>query len=235
MRLYLLQYGLSMQDGTPIPGYLIQTDAGRNILVDTGFPIEEIGTEPFPGFHLTPEDHVVVQLARVGLSPADIDTLVCTHFDFDHAGAHDLFTDSDLVVQRSHYELAMSGTTSRFDRYRKHWDSPTLRYRLVDGDTPLAPGVELIDTSGHAIGHQSVLVRLPETGPILLAIDAAPMAGQFDPATYQPSQYDMDPAAAVASIQKLKDLMVREHVAITICGHDSRQWATLRKAPEFYR
>ena len=43
---------------------------------------------------------------------------------------------------------------------------------MVDGDTELLPGVTLIETSGHAPGHQSVLVRLPKTGAVLLVIDA---------------------------------------------------------------
>ena len=50
------------------------------------------------------------------------------------------------------------------------------RIRLVDGDTELLPGLELIETSGHVPGHQSVLVRLPKTGAILLPIDAVPFA-----------------------------------------------------------
>lgn len=27
-----------IEDGTPIPGYLLQTSAGKTILIDTGFP-----------------------------------------------------------------------------------------------------------------------------------------------------------------------------------------------------
>jgi N-acyl homoserine lactone hydrolase len=34
------------------------------------------------------------------LHAADIDTLICTHFDIDHAGYHDAFTNAELVVQR---------------------------------------------------------------------------------------------------------------------------------------
>jgi hypothetical protein len=40
-----------------------------------------------------------------------------------------------------------------------------------------------VATGGHVPGHQSVLVRLPETGPVLLAIDAVPAAAYFDPGT----------------------------------------------------
>ena len=233
MRLYLLQYGLG-GDGTPIPGYLIRADDGTNILVDTGFPASAIGTNPFADFVVKPEDHVLHQIGVAGLTAADIHSLLCTHFDFDHAGAHDLFTSAECIVQRRHWTLAHDGVTKRFDRYRAQWDHPALRYRMVDGDTTLVPGVELLDTSGHVIGHQSVLVRLAGAGPVLLAIDAAPSLTQFDPATYQPSQYDMDVSAAQASIQKMNDVRAREGVKLTICGHDSRQWAMLRKAPAYY-
>ena len=50
---------------------------------------------------------------------------------------------------------------------RPRWDAPGLRHRLIDGGAVLPPGVELIATPGHVPGHQSVLVRLPRTGPVL--------------------------------------------------------------------
>ena len=40
MRLYLFLYGTNSANGNPYPGYLIQTDDGTNVLVDTGFPPE---------------------------------------------------------------------------------------------------------------------------------------------------------------------------------------------------
>ena len=43
MRLYLFLYGTNAANGTPYPGYLIQTDDGTNVLVDTGFPPEVTG------------------------------------------------------------------------------------------------------------------------------------------------------------------------------------------------
>jgi hypothetical protein len=35
MKLFLLQLGLLQPLGVPVPGYLIQTDDGTNVLVDT--------------------------------------------------------------------------------------------------------------------------------------------------------------------------------------------------------
>ena len=222
MRLYILQYSVNPESGSPVPGYLIQTDDRTNVLVDTGFPA---GQEP-------EEDFVVNRLASVGVAPGDIRYVVATHFDMDHAGAHDQFPDAEFVVQRAHYEAAKQHP--RFDSAREHWDRPELRYRQVDGDTELLPGIELIESGGHVPGHQAVLVRLPNTGPVLLAIDAIPRAVQLDPDTRPIGPYDMDEAATRASTRKLVELARREGVALIVHGHDAEQWRTLKKAPEYY-
>src|SRR5262249_13343505 len=106
------------------------------------------------------------------------------------------------------------------------------RYRFVDGDTTLLPGLELIETSGHAPGHQSVLVRLPKTGPVLLAIDAVPQKQAFT-VDRQPAPRE-DPETLLASTKKLLDLVERERVSLVVFGHDGEQWKALKKLPEFY-
>lgn len=232
MRLYLLQLALG-EDGTPIPGYLIQTSDGTNILVDTGAPLDGSFT-PNSG-HKLHLSSVVDELAALGLTPRDIHLLVCTHFDPDHSGCHDLFLWSELVVQSSHYEFARATQDPRFTLTRPHWDHPDLRYRLVDGDVELVPGVELIETSGHVPGHQVVLVRLPHTGPVLLAIDAAALETELDPATrLENNGVDLDPVKARESAQKLFELVKREAVTLTVFGHDEKLWPALKKAPAFY-
>lgn len=85
-------------------------------------------------------------------------------------------------------------------------------------------GLELIETSGHVPGHQSVLVRLPETGPVLLTIDAVSVQGNFVP-DRNASLMDSNGEGAIAQ---------HEHVALVIFGHDGPQWQTLKKLPDFY-
>lgn len=233
MRLFLIPLAIHPENGIPAPGYLIQTDDGMNILVDTGFPSQfEI---PGSGGQRLPERfYVVNQLAQLGLTPADIRYLVCTHFDQDHAGGHDAFPAAELVVQRQHYDAARSGDHPRFEHMRAHWDHPDLRYRLIDGDHALVPGVELIATSGHVPGHQSVLVRLPETGPVLLAIDAVTRSAHFTHDRTDLGPHDMDAEETLASTRKLVMLAEREQAALVIFGHDADQWRTLRLLPAFY-
>lgn len=233
MRLFLIQLALHPENGIPVVGYLIQTDDGTTILIDTGFP-SQFELPGGAGLRLDQQNYIVHQLARVAIQPQDIHYLVCTHFDPDHAGGHDAFPSAELIVQRRHYATARTDSHPRFERMREHWDHPGLHYRQIDGDMTLVPGVDLIETSGHVPGHQSVLVRLPETGPVLLTIDAVTQASQFDPDTREIGPNDMDAASVRASTRKLVDLARREQVALVVFGHDAAQWPQLKKLPEYY-
>lgn len=229
-RLYLMQVAaLPPPAYTPAVCYLIQTADGKHILIDSGIPDpDQLPTDMPP--HIL-GINVIDQLAQLGLQPEDIDLLICTHFDLDHAGQHAHFALAEFVVQRTHYEIARQHP--RFAHTRPQWDQPAIQYRLVDGDVTLLPGLELIETSGHVPGHQSILVRLPETGPVLLTIDAVPDQHSFT-VDRQPSPRDMDAAETLASTDKLLDLVDREQVALVVFGHDGQQWQQLRQAPDYY-
>jgi N-acyl homoserine lactone hydrolase len=210
--------------------YLIETSDGKHILIDSGLPAD---VPPSPGMPQAQHaKNVIEHLAELGLHPDDIDMLICTHFDIDHAGYHDAFTRAELIVQREHYTLAQSGHP-RFAGARAHWNYPALKYRLIEGDTELLPGLTLLETSGHTTGHQSVLLHLPQTGPVLLAIDAVVMQRLF---TIDRQAWPMDENEEQlrASTRKLLNIVEREHVALVIFGHDGQQWQTLKKAPEYY-
>ena len=226
-RLYLLEVGSMPEYQIPIVCYLVQTGDGKNILIDSGLP--EIMPEEAKDF--ANGQDVIAQLTSIGLQPDAIDTVISTHYDIDHAGRHAAFTKAHYVVQRVHHMDA--ATNPRFAPLRPQWDQPMARIRLVDGDTELLPGLELIETSGHVPGHQSVLVRLPETGAILLTVDAVPFAAGFT--RDAPDDGNNPDAPAIhASTIKLLHLVEREQIELVIFGHDTAQWATLKKAPGFY-
>lgn len=226
-RLYLMEVGCMPEYEIPVVCYLVQTDDGKNILIDSGLP--EIIPEEESDFENGKS--VIDHLASMGLQPDDIDVVISTHYDGDHAGRHADFTRAQYVVQRAHHLDA--ATNPRFTSIRSQWDQPIERIRLVDGDTELLPGLELVETSGHVPGHQSVLVRLPKTGAILLTIDAVPFGEGFT-RDQQDDGSDPDAEAVRASMIKLLDLVEREHIGLVIFGHDTEQWKTLKKAPDFY-
>ena len=230
-RLYLMQVGSMPEYQIPIVCYLVQTDDGKHLLIDTGLP--EIMPEGETEFENGQD--VIAQLASIGVKPDDIDTVISTHYDIDHAGRHAAFTKAQYVVQRLHHLDAASNP--RFAALRPQWDQPIERIRLVDGDTELLGGLELIETSGHVPGHQSVLLRLPKTGVILLTVDAVPFAEGFtrdEQNDVGNDGRDPDAEAVRASTIKLLDLIGREQIGLVIFGHDQGQWETLKQAPEFY-
>jgi N-acyl homoserine lactone hydrolase len=226
-RLYLMEVGSMPEYDIPVACYLVQTDDGRNVLIDSGLP--ETIADADSAF-VNGRD-VIDQLAGIGLTPAAIDTVISTHYDVDHAGRHAAFTRARYVVQRRHHLDAADNP--RYASVRPQWDQPIERLLLVDGDTELLPGLELIETSGHVQGHQSVLVRLPTTGPVLLAVDAVPFGDGFT-RDAQVDVDDPDAEATRASTIKLLDLVERVRVALVVFGHDAEQWKTLEKAPAYY-
>ena len=217
-----------------VPGYLIRTATGRTVLVDSGNPAVLIGQPTAAPWwdllnDIKPEDDVVRRLAELGTAPGDVDLLVSTHFDFDHCGRHDVFAGTGIpsLVQREHLDVARDDP--RFDPAL--WDIPGIAYTPVDGDFELEPGLRVIASPGHVIGHQSVFVETAD-GPVLLAIDAISVAEQIDMKQF-PSTYP-DPEAARQSRDKLVALAA-ETGAFLLMGHDAPQWATLPMSPAPFR
>jgi N-acyl homoserine lactone hydrolase len=224
------------------PGFLIELNDGRHVLVDNGpnrrhirEPMYEYAGTDFSNFlmtEMTDADDPVNRLTEVGLSLADIDVLVLTHTHFDHAGNTADFVHSEIVIHRDAYAEGI-------DRGRRGvaggipqtgTGGVPLRYQLVDGDTQLAGGLQLLETPGHARGHMSVFLRLPETGPVILAIDAIYTRVNRERGNYL---IGADPEQGRRSAERLIALEQAEG-ALTIYGHDPEQWATLRKAPDRY-
>ena len=117
-----------------------------------------------PLARFTEEDLLVHRLDALGLETDNIDMVVMSHLHYDHAGGAHLFPKSELVVQKDEYAYAHY-PASFFEPfyYKKNFDLPGYRWRLLDGDTELAPGLTVLRTDGHTPGHQSLLVQLPRS------------------------------------------------------------------------
>jgi len=201
-------------------------------LIDTGPAPEHIDDPtyrtggPEMVVHMRPEDHIVARLAQLDVHPGDVELVITTHFDCDHCGGHRFFPDARHVVQRAQLEFA----TEHPERCpHGDWAAHGIDYELLDGDAEVAPGVSAIATPGHAPGHQSVVVDLPETGPVIVAGDAAVTETMLE---HERVTGTHDPGASVASIRRLKGL--RDELGATvIVAHDAEAWrARYRVAPE---
>jgi N-acyl homoserine lactone hydrolase len=242
MKLYLMLTATYVDgDGrAPFPAYLIQTDEGKNVLVDTGANDDYVSRMVNDrGLHVIvqrDDDKIANQLHHLGLSPDDIHYVICTHFDEDHCGHHALFKQAEFIVQQSHYEFALSSQDPRFAVCRSYWDVPGLRYRLINGDCEFLPGISILVTDGHVPGHQTVLVRLPHMGSVLLPSDAIRASEMLKPGVdpRAASMFDMDGDKVLTGVQKLQDVIRREHVQLVVFGHDWDAWQTFRTCPAYY-
>ena len=237
-RLFVLDFGLfDVRNGERIigiAGYLVETDKGARVLVDTGFP-PAYATDPgiadrdgLPRFgrliDYSPRQTAQGQLAVLGLTPADIDLLVLSHGHIDHVGSLPLFSCPVVMTARERADPAPSYFGGKTPMA---W--PDTAYHLIDSDTDLCAGLTLIPTPGHTAGHLSAIVTLPETGPVILAIDALNRISE--PA--ENFADSADPAASKTSAERLFALQ-QSTGAMLIYGHEPTQWPGLRKAPALY-
>ena len=83
------------------PSYLIEMNDGRHIVIEWN-PADV----PLPAQAPPPQKRKEFIGTSSGPEPIpdDIDTLICTHFDADHAAYRDSFQKVEFVVQRHHYQ-----------------------------------------------------------------------------------------------------------------------------------
>jgi N-acyl homoserine lactone hydrolase len=218
----------------PVVCYLIQT-AESNILFDTGLSPRAVPgilrNDPLARF--SDDDLLVHRLDTLGLVTGDIDIVLLSHLHYDHAGGTELFQSSELVVQKDEYAYAYypaSFFASFY--YRKNFDFPEARWRLLDGDAELVPGVTALRTDGHTPGHQSLLVELPDMGPVILAGDACYWKEHLDGERVPGVVWN--PTLALHSIKRLRTL-TRLLDATVFPGHDPEFWKTVKQPPDRYR
>jgi N-acyl homoserine lactone hydrolase len=221
----------------PVPSYLIKLDDGKNLLIDTGMSRLHI-TDPGATWRgtqmidilvpeMAPEDNLEVRLGELDVRPKDIDYVVNTHLHFDHAGNNDLFERATFFVQREHYDFAKDNPMFP----NQYWNLPKLKYELLDGETELFPGLEAILTPGHAPAHQSVMVRLQDSGNMVVCGDAVYTQDNLD---HQSWGGQADPEAAAESGAKLQRIAQEEN-AMLLFGHDPAQAGRLHRSPQSYR
>ena len=92
------------------------------------------------------------------------------------------------------------------------------RYRLVDGDEELAPGVGLLSTPGHSPGHLSLSCGLRETGDVVLACDAISREAELASGINGGAS---DASAARRSAERLSTWLAAR--ALLVYGHDPVQ------------
>ena len=239
-RLAVLDYGLFEVHSGPrtigICGYALQTDAGEVVLIDTGFPEKytrdaDAATieDGLGGFghvlQITPENTPLAQLAKLGLTKSDVTLMIQSHTHIDHIGHMDGFADVPILIAAA--ERALPRPLYWSGKQAMEW--PDRDYHLVTEDITLSQGFEVLLCPGHAPGQLAFMVRLPQSGWILLTSDAISRAAEIDEGFVG----SWDVPLAVHHGDRLMRL-ARDRNAQVIFGHSPQQWPSLPKAPDWF-
>lgn len=224
----------------PVWSALIETDDGQRIIFDTGMHPDHIanpdatyeGTKSaglMPAV-MTYNDLLSNRLQQMGVATNSIDIVILSHLHWDHCGQTHLFPQATVYVRQDCLETWAKEVNPRVGR--RDFLSIAASYQFLPDEEmmEIAPGVTVIHTPGHAIGHVSLMVMLSETGAILLAADALPMRECLDGTSHGagPDQ----PAWKASRAHLLR--LAGEHDATFFLSHDPDQWARLRRAPHWY-
>jgi glyoxylase-like metal-dependent hydrolase (beta-lactamase superfamily II) len=173
------------------------------VLVDTGFGLRDVADprSRLSAFFLAMvkpdfrEDMTAVrQIRRLGYDPRDVQHIVLSHLDFDHAGGlddfphatvhmmaveHDYAAKQKTWLDRQRFRPQQWGTRANWRFYAADIGDSWFGFECVRTLTGLPPQIVMVPTIGHTHGHAAIGVERPN-GWLLHAADAYFYRGEMD-------------------------------------------------------
>jgi glyoxylase-like metal-dependent hydrolase (beta-lactamase superfamily II) len=215
------------------------------VLIESGFG-NKLTDKQKKIYRVREEWSVVEELKLLGISREDIDFVVLTHYDFDHAGG--------VVMQETDGTLGFTFPKAKHILQKKEWHdvlNPNIRtintywplnnelmrtstnLHLIDGRYEVVPGITVVHTGGHNKGHQIVTIESKGEKALHLA-DLLPTHAHANPLWIM--AYDNFPMESIA----LKEQWMKQGVAegvwftfyhdafMTACKYDDKGMVTNR-------
>ena len=199
--------------------YLIRH--GSDYMVwDTGFGPEAGATAPR---QTLPE-----QLAKVGVKPEQVKFVGISHYHGDHIGGAKGFPAATLLIGKGDWDVLIAPKQPEGVSAAPlaHWVSEGGKVEPValDKDVFGDGSVMMLYTPGHTPGHHSLLVKLPQTGPVILVGDAAHFHENYD--SNGVPTFNFDRAQTLASLDRIKKIAGGGKATVVI-QHDPRDVAKI--------
>ena len=222
-------------DGPPgtlmAPCFVISHPKGT-LLWDTGLGDKLVGQGPVTvdgGITLQVERSLQSQLQLIGVQK--IDYLAFSHFHFDHTGNANAFRDAQWLVNRQELDTSLASA----DAFVNPDDiRPSRQTRMIhlegDHDVFGDGSVKILRSPGHTEGHQVLLLRLANSGPVILSGD---LYHTRENRHYQRvPAFNANRADTLASMNRIETL-ARNLGARIVIQHDPQDFSALPSAPAY--
>ena len=181
--------------------------------------------------NVAPKVSLLDLLAQIAIKPEQIKYVGISHYHADHTGQVSSFPKATLLIGKGDWDAITSPKPAEgvnfkpFDNWIKGESKvePLALDKDVFGDST----VIVLRTPGHTPGHQSLLVKLPQTGNVVLSGDAVHFRENYD--SDGVPAFNFDRAQTVASVERLKKIAANLKATVII-QHDARD---IDKLPAF--
>ena len=225
---------LAVQD-LAVVGYLIVHPRGT-LMWDTGVvPDSQVGTDA-RGANRAGKRTLKDQLAEIGYAPKDINFLGLSHYHFDHTGNANEFRDATWLVRKEERDAMFAETqrpgVSVLNQYNLLKDSKTVILDQEEYDV-FGDGTVIVKAAvGHTPGHQVLVVKLAQFGPVVLSGDLYHYREERALRDRTPT-FEFNSEQTIASRDKIEAYTKKIGGQLWI-EHDLTHTASLKKSPEYY-
>lgn len=218
-----------------VPCYLIVHPKGTlmwdvGVIPDSAFKGNEPVTRSDDGDTVSSPKPLLPQLAALGYPPQNITYIAFSHYHFDHTANANAFAGSTWLVHAAERDAMFAASPEHQAAYNRLRNSKTVILPNTDYDV-FGDGTVIIKyTPGHTPGHQVLALKLPKTGPVLIAGDlwhyAAERTASRAPGGEANQQQTL--ASRVAMEAYLKQSGAQLWIE-----HDPETFYRLKKAPDY--
>lgn len=199
------------------------------ILIESGLGNKLTGKQK-QIFRVKEDWNILNDLAALGIQRGDINFVILTHYDFDHAGGVVMqegdgqpaltFPNAKHILQKTEWDDALNPNKRSLNTYwpvnfEKLKESKNLE--LVDGKAEIVDGVNVLHTMGHTKGHQAVSIESQGAKALHMA-DLLPTHAHSNPLWIM--AYDNFPLEAIDAKEKLLNSGIAGNVWFTFY-HDA--------------
>jgi glyoxylase-like metal-dependent hydrolase (beta-lactamase superfamily II) len=176
---------------------------------------------------------LLMQLGDLNYSPREITFLALSHYHFDHTANANEFAHATWLVRRAEREAMFANRSPVATQPSSYAALRNAKTVLIDGDYDVFGDgtVILKSTPGHTPGHQSLYVKLRNTGGVLLSGDLYHY--RQSRSLQRVPKFDSNPEQSRTTRAMMEDFLQQTGTALWI-QHDYLDNARLKKAPSYY-